>query len=51
MTSHNSVDIQACLEEEEISLSEWVKVDLQDLRTIYYSKDMIQHHGSGYESK
>ena len=32
-------------------MSEWTKIDLEDLRTIYYSKDMIQHNGSGYESK
>lgn len=51
VTNHGSVDIQACLEDEDISLSEWTRVDLEELKTIYYSKDMIQHHGSGYESK
>lgn len=48
--SQAAIDLQASFEEE-ISLNEWIKLDLNHLGTIYYSKDMIQHHGSGYESK
>lgn len=48
--SQEAIDLQASFEEE-ISLNEWIKLDLNHLGTIYYSKDMIQHHGSGYESK
>jgi hypothetical protein len=46
--NNNTIDIQASLVDEEISLNEWMKLDLTRLGTIYYSKDMIQHHGSGY---
>lgn len=47
--SQEAVDLQASLEEE-ISLNEWLRLDLTRLGTVYYSKDML-HHGSGYESK